>query len=87
MNKKLIRLTEGDLHRIVKESVNRVLKETLGMSQCQDDGIAKYYRKALADTAQKQHPQTNDHSERDKWIQNPDEAERTRFIRKIHNGF
>ena len=27
MNKKLIRLTEGDLHKIVKESVNRVLKE------------------------------------------------------------
>ena len=27
MNKKLIRLTEGDLHRIVKESINRVLKE------------------------------------------------------------
>ena len=27
MNKKLIRLTEGDLHRSVKESVNRVLKE------------------------------------------------------------
>ena len=25
MNKKLIRLTEGDLHRIVKESVNKVL--------------------------------------------------------------
>ena len=25
--KKLIRLTEGDLHRIVKESVNRVLNE------------------------------------------------------------
>jgi hypothetical protein len=32
MNKKLIRLTEGDLHRIVKESVNRVmLKEWFGM--------------------------------------------------------
>lgn len=28
MNKKLIRLTESDLHRIVKESVNRVLTET-----------------------------------------------------------
>ena len=28
MNKKLIRLTENDLHRIVKESVNRVLKES-----------------------------------------------------------
>ena len=27
MNKKLIRLTESDLHRIVKESVNRILKE------------------------------------------------------------
>jgi hypothetical protein len=27
MNKKLIRLTEGDLHRIVKESVNKILKE------------------------------------------------------------
>jgi hypothetical protein len=28
MNKKLIRLTENDLHRIVKESVRRVLKES-----------------------------------------------------------
>jgi len=27
MNKKLIRLTENDLHKIVKESVNKVLKE------------------------------------------------------------
>ena len=27
MAKKIIRLTEGDLHRIVKESVNRILKE------------------------------------------------------------
>ena len=27
MNKKLIRLTESDLHRIVKESVKRVLRE------------------------------------------------------------
>jgi hypothetical protein len=32
MNKKLIRLTESDLHRIVKESINRVmLKEWFGM--------------------------------------------------------
>ena len=28
MNKKLIRLTEGDLHRIVRESVNRILRES-----------------------------------------------------------
>jgi hypothetical protein len=27
MDRKLIRLTEADLHRIVKESVNRILKE------------------------------------------------------------
>jgi hypothetical protein len=27
MNKKLIRLTESDLHRIVKESVKKVIKE------------------------------------------------------------
>ena len=27
MNKKLIRLTESDLHKIVKESVNKVLTE------------------------------------------------------------
>lgn len=27
MNKKLIRLTESDLHRIVKESVNGILSE------------------------------------------------------------
>ena len=26
--KQVIRLTEGDLHRIVKESVKRILKET-----------------------------------------------------------
>ena len=29
MNKKLIRLTESDLHKIVKESVNRILKEDI----------------------------------------------------------
>ena len=28
MNKRLIRLTESDLHRIVKESVNRIVEET-----------------------------------------------------------
>ena len=30
--KKVIRLTEGDLHRIVKESVNRVLQEGQGFN-------------------------------------------------------
>lgn len=30
--KKLIRLTESDLHRVVKESVNKILKEFIGGS-------------------------------------------------------
>ena len=30
MNKRLIRLTESDLHKIVKESVNRILRESDG---------------------------------------------------------
>ena len=38
MNKKLIRLTESDLHRIVKESVNRVLREDF------DFGKKTFYR-------------------------------------------
>lgn len=33
MNKKLIRLTENDLHRIVKESVNRILNESFKSSK------------------------------------------------------
>lgn len=32
MKKKLVRLTESDLHRIIKESVNRVIKEEYGKS-------------------------------------------------------
>ena len=39
MNKKLIRLTESDLHRIVKESVNRVLNEVWDID---DNGIVDY---------------------------------------------
>lgn len=36
MNKKLIRLTESDLHRIVKESVNRVLREDTKVQRKKD---------------------------------------------------
>ena len=38
MNKKLIRLTESDLHRIVKESVNKTLKEGLN----DNEGFEKF---------------------------------------------
>ena len=46
MNKKLIRLTEQDLHRIVKESVNRVLKEDSGLPRInpQNIGVVKAVR-------------------------------------------
>ena len=37
MNKKLIRLTESDLHRIVKESVNRIIKEAADIDAFDDD--------------------------------------------------
>lgn len=37
MNKKLVRLTESDLHRIVKESVNRVLKEDWELASGYDE--------------------------------------------------
>ena len=36
MKKKLVRLTEGDLHRIIKESVNRVIKEFNSMPKTYD---------------------------------------------------
>ena len=36
MNKELIRLTESDLHRIVNESVNKILKEAYGTPSSQD---------------------------------------------------
>ena len=43
MNKKLIRLTEQDLHRIVKESVNRILREDKRHAwELTDDGIDEF---------------------------------------------
>ena len=44
MNKKLIRLTENDLHRIVKRSVNKVLRESYN-----DDVYMSNYRDAMSD--------------------------------------
>jgi hypothetical protein len=35
MNKKLIRLTESDLHKIVKQSVNKILKESSALNEAQ----------------------------------------------------
>ena len=43
MNKKIVRLTESDLHRIVKESVDRVLNEI------SDDTLLRAHKKAVDD--------------------------------------
>jgi len=49
MNKKLIRLTESDLHRIVKESVNKILKEEY--SNIYGDGFGINYPEVMYDDA------------------------------------
>lgn len=51
MNKKLIRLTESDLHRIVKESVKRVLREELDVNKffVADEGDGMYNIFSYAD--------------------------------------
>ena len=49
MNKKLIRLTESDIHRIVKESVSRILKEAY--SDIYGDGLGIDYPKNMYDNA------------------------------------
>ena len=54
--KKLIRLTESDLHRIVKESVNRILKETEG----QLFGLTKMQGEELWDAIDKHLQQLGD---------------------------
>ena len=47
MNKKLIRLTESDLHKIVKESVNRVMKEGAEFSSEDPQEEYMYYQNKL----------------------------------------
>ena len=62
-NKKLIRLSESDLHRIVKESVNKILNEInfdgeslhgwYGRGKRQKDRAAQDWRKVLRKRMQK----------------------------------
>ena len=49
MNKKLIRLTEQDLHRIVKESVDRILRENE-----ENEGLGKWVRAGIDAASKKQ---------------------------------
>ncbi len=44
MDKKLIRLTESDLHRIIKESVNKVLNERIKWEKGMSDDEVKHRR-------------------------------------------
>ena len=47
MNKNIIRLTENDLHKIVKESVNRVMKEGVEFSSEDPQEEYMYYQNKL----------------------------------------
>ena len=50
MNKKLIRLTESDLHKIVKESVEKILSESeIGDRVNALKGMSRTYKKDLTD--------------------------------------
>ena len=42
MEKKLVKLTEGDLHRIVKESVKKIMQEAYGTPTRADDKRLSY---------------------------------------------
>lgn len=46
MNKKLIKLTESDLHKIVKKSVNKLLNEGLAGSKIaySEDGTQQWWK-------------------------------------------
>ncbi len=54
--KKVIRLTESDLHNIIKKSVNRILKESLGDISQLDGQYEVYFedefREAVIDTTE-----------------------------------
>ncbi|MBP5455569.1 MAG: hypothetical protein J6Y37_03655 [Paludibacteraceae bacterium] len=51
MNKRRIKLTESDLHRIVKESVNRILREEFDVNKffVADEGDGMYNIFSYAD--------------------------------------
>lgn len=46
--KKVVRLTESDLHRVVKESVNKILKEFIGGSSPNGYRFNKGYTKRIS---------------------------------------
>ena len=53
MNKKFIRLTESDLHRIVRESVNNVLNEFSIRYRDEEEKLEKEYMKYLSNIEEK----------------------------------
>ena len=60
MNKKLIRLTENDLHKIVKESVDRVLKEGK-----KTNNKKNYFRKMYNDNGEEYLRPLSSHAKKD----------------------
>ena len=64
--KKLVRLTEGDLHRIVRESVKRALSETEDYNKAVDDRINRKDFESDESWKAKRYQ-----DERDKFLTNP----------------
>ena len=54
MNKKLIRLTESDLHNIIKESVKRLLREEVDTGQVPAQSEKKSTASNLPDSVSKE---------------------------------
>ena len=77
MNKKLIRLTESDLRNIVKESVNRVLKEARKNRPLQDyaDEITRRWRNSKWGSDEKE----------DLWYKYQD-LDRMERVHQLRNG-
>lgn len=80
MAKKLVRLTEGDLHRIIKESVEKILQEGQGFDTFKqlakmrvDDYDRKDVRDLLRNNQMKNYVETGDGDRRQYTYYNPND--------------
>ena len=83
MNKKMIRLTESDIHRIVKESVNRILRETKGFDTVNKDGplpINQFHPDWVYYQREQQGPYPEDYEE---WF-NPEDEDLSQKFEDAH---
>ena len=75
--KKIIRLTESDLHRIIKESVKKIIKEANWSNAYDDDFMGPNAR--LEDLYPDEYPEETDNEKVDRLY---DDEREKRFLRK-----